>query len=914
MFLDERVDVSGIEIENVVAVRYECTQKGSGNKWPSMREFKVSTTPETGVEFTKEVIRTQDGWAPYQGEESNLIDENTQISIWYNVRQNGNPANTTIKGDYVGVKLSQPITLGIIDILQGKNGNDGDYFKNVKLQYSVNGTDWKDIPGVEPFKNTRHIQVDLSDKNIEAQYVRLENQENQESWIAFREFDVDARYVRLINKTDAKKTFDIQKLSLKTFEIYEKSLVADQTTFAIGEAASNPATNLFDGDRTTQVIYQGSQNQGAKFVYDLGQTIDLKTLKVVCRDSEIDFPHHAKISVSTDGQKWTDVMTIGNQDKENEGEASNEDNINDVLPLHETSYNAKMEENINQKARFIKFEITRTKVGSDKWVRFQEFEINGGEYMPTVNDPTFESDCLDTRNGKYAYMVDADLSTAFVPAKETGTLNYTVSDNNNVNVIKIIQGADAISNATVKARTLKNPDKWITLGTLAQTVNEFVLEKDTVLLDVKLEWKNVTPSITELVFAKTDTVNVDKAELKKLLDNKEDTSSWTTDSKQAYDAAIAAGQKVYDSEHASKGSVDSAVLAIKNAVADKELKGDMSKLQAALDKALKDSENYTARTWRVYSNAVSAIETAMENADNTSVADVEKLLADLEAAKSALVYNPSAMEECMLAVQAENDFINATDKSIYTEESWNNFVAAKEAVEQLIEKNKTTPVHPSEFKDALKALKDAKEGLTFVPVAPVSKEVLSGLIKTAEGLDAQLYTKDSYQALTEALNAAKAEFDRTDSTEESVKAAVDKLDAAIKALVTRANGEEVKAYINGIELKDASKYTEESYKVYKDAYQKLCGVLDRLDNVSQEEYLKLRNAFETAEANLVEKDAAKPEQPKPDKPQQDQKPDSDDKHEVHTGDTTESSLPMAWLLASVVAVGGILISKKKRVK
>ena len=914
MFLDERVDVSGIEIENVVAVRYECTQKGSGNKWPSMREFKVSTTPETGVEFTKEVIRTQDGWAPYQGEESNLIDENTQISIWYNVRQNGNPANTTIKGDYVGVKLSQPITLGKIDILQGKNGNDGDYFKNVKLQYSVNGTDWKDIPGVEPFKNTRHIQVDLSDKNIEAQYVRLENQENQESWIAFREFDVDARYVRLINKTDAKKTFDIQKLSLKTFEIYEKSLVADQTTFAIGEAASNPATNLFDGDRTTQVIYQGSQNQGAKFVYDLGQTIDLKTLKVVCRDSEIDFPHHAKISVSTDGQKWTDVMTIGNQDKENEGEASNEDNINDVLPLHETSYNAKMEENINQKARFIKFEITRTKVGSDKWVRFQEFEINGGEYMPTVNDPTFESDCLDTRNGKYAYMVDADLSTAFVPAKETGTLNYTVSDNNNVNVIKIIQGADAISNATVKARTLKNPDKWITLGTLAQTVNEFVLEKDTVLLDVKLEWKNVTPSITELVFAKTDTVNVDKAELKKLLDNKEDTSSWTTDSKQAYDAAIAAGQKVYDSEHASKGSVDSAVLAIKNAVADKELKGDMSKLQAALDKALKDSENYTARTWRVYSNAVSAIETAMENADNTSVADVEKLLADLEAAKSALVYNPSAMEECMLAVQAENDFINATDKSIYTEESWNNFVAAKEAVEQLIEKNKTTPVHPSEFKDALKALKDAKEGLTFVPVAPVSKEVLSGLIKTAEGLDAQLYTKDSYRALTEALNAAKAEFDRTDSTEESVKAAVDKLDAAIKALVTRANGEEVKAYINGIELKDASKYTEESYKVYKDAYQKLCGVLDRLDNVSQEEYLKLRNAFETAEANLVEKDAAKPEQPKPDKPQQDQKPDSDDKHEVHTGDTTESSLPMAWLLASVVAVGGILISKKKRVK
>ena len=75
----------------------------------------------------------------------------------------------------------------------------------------------------------------------------------------------------------------------------------------------------------------------------------------------------------------------------------------------------------------------------------------------------------------------------------------------------------------------------------------------------------MTPSITELVFAKIRYCECGQSRTEKmLLDNKEDTSSWTTDSKQAYDAAIAAGQKVYDSEHASKGSVDSAVLAIKN--------------------------------------------------------------------------------------------------------------------------------------------------------------------------------------------------------------------------------------------------------------------------------------------------------------------------------------------------------------
>ena len=161
-----------------------------------MREFKVSTTPEAGVEFTKEVIRTQEGWKVSQGEEKNLIDENKQTFVWYNVRQGGNPGDTTIKGDYVGVKLSHPITLGKIDILQGKDDSTGDYFKNVKLQYSKNGTDWMDIPGVEPFRETKHIQVDLSDKNIEAQYVRLENQAQQKNWISFREFDVDAKYLQ----------------------------------------------------------------------------------------------------------------------------------------------------------------------------------------------------------------------------------------------------------------------------------------------------------------------------------------------------------------------------------------------------------------------------------------------------------------------------------------------------------------------------------------------------------------------------------------------------------------------------------------------------------------------------------------------------------------------------------------------
>lgn len=982
----ERVDVSGIEVKDVVAVRYECSRVGGGGKWPSMREFRVATSPENGVEFTKEVIRTQAGWAVYQGAENNLIDDNAQTSVWYKVRQGGDPADATIKGDYVGVKLSQPITLGKIDILQGKSDSDEDYFKNVKLQYSTNGTEWKDVPGLEPFENTRRIKVDLSDKNIEAQYVRLENQATQKNWIAFREFDVDAkvfynakaytnvekykeyganvfadsavldpqqgielkkdeyiglkldrvheittvdtkvskeeglalevskngyewseykagenvdaRYVRLINKTDAKKTFDIEKFSLKTFEVYEKSLVEDETTFPIGEAASKPATNLFDGDRTTQVIYQASQTQGAKFVYDLGQTIDLDTLKIVCRDSEIDYPRHAKISVSTDGKAWEDVMTIGNQDGENKGEAANEDNINDVLPLHETSYNAKLEEGINKKARFIKFEITRTKAGNDKWVRFQEFEINGGAYMPTVNDPTFESDSLDTRNGKYAYMTDRDLATAFVPENKTGTLNYTVSDNNERNVVKIIQGADAISNATVKVRTWNAPDTWKTLGTLSQTVNEFVMAKDTVLLDVKLEWKDTDLSITELVLSSADVEvpeQVDKSALEALLNNREDTSNWTTESANAYNAAIEAGQKVFDSADADQTSVDNAVAAIQTTIDNKVLKDDVDKsdLTALIDyaKSQQSKEDYKY----VVSIVKERFEKALKEAEavNTKTdATQEEVDAAYDELLNMVQYLDFTGNSDSLKVLV--DAAKVLNEKLYTEASWKVLKDALAKAEDVLANGNALQEEIDAAKAALQSAMDNLEKIS------VDKSKLQNLVNDSKKYEDKLdeYTTATAEIFIGVLKNAKDILAKEDATQEEVDAAYTALQNAIFGLRLIPNKDKLEELIKEAEKTNFAMYTAESGEALKTALRQAKAVFADKD-ATEKEVAKAEQDLRTAMKGLQAKADA---------------PNKDEKSDVNSAKTGDSVPVMLWMTIAIVAAGGILISKKKKMK
>ena len=365
-----KVDVAGLEIENVTAVRYECSRVGGSGKWPSMREFKVDLQPGAADTFTKEVIRTTEGWTVYNnGNENNAIDGDEGTSVHYNVRQ-GDPTNgdSMIAGDYFGVKLSEKITLGKIKIVQGNNDTHADYMQNCDLEWSVDGQKWTKIA---TFENKRTIEIDVSDKDIQAQYVRIKNNATQKNWFAIREFDVDskvwfnskvytnvdaykeyranlldesaeieaknditlkkdqyiglkldriheikdiqknlenadkltletslnayewttydakkpgdARYIRLINKTNDDVKFNLKQFVVNTVEFKEKSLHSKSGNYTITDPEK-----AFDGNRATEAVYQTSQNEGVWFVYDLGQTIHFDKFKAVCEDSEHD--------------------------------------------------------------------------------------------------------------------------------------------------------------------------------------------------------------------------------------------------------------------------------------------------------------------------------------------------------------------------------------------------------------------------------------------------------------------------------------------------------------------------------------------------------------------------------------------------------------------------------------------------
>ena len=102
-------------------------------------------------------------------------------------------------------------------------------------------------------------------------------------------------------------------------------------------------------------------------------------------------------------------------------------------------------------------------------------------------------------------MFDGDLSTAYRPgSKEAGSITYTLSSDLDVKKMHIIQKGE-ISNARVSVLVDgENGKKWVQVGTLKKSLNEFYMPEGNVY-ELKIEWdENKIPTISEVIMLNDD--------------------------------------------------------------------------------------------------------------------------------------------------------------------------------------------------------------------------------------------------------------------------------------------------------------------------------------------------------------------------------------------------------------------------
>ncbi len=386
-------DVIDEDFEGIEARYIRITNMKEEHKWVKFSEIKVE--PCKSLPSTDHIYTNtnNDIKSVYES------DALTKLVAKENITLN--------EGEYIGIKLDRIKDLKGIDL-------DVSNMEGLTLQTSLNGMEWSNVTNKSTLEDARYIRI-IADKTI---------------------------------------TFDLNKLEVTSNEVYEPSLVSAYA----GTYGDNAAKLAFDGNLNTYAQFNAVPRKGNTIVYDLGQTIDVNNLKYLVLDTEKDHIRDAKIQLSLDGKEWTDAIVIGDGKKDEGGaDAKPQDNgythgslSNGKVPISHAYMDSGK---INVSARYLRVEFTADY--DHRWTVINEFLINDGEYIPTVNDPTFISDPIEIKGFSPLNIMDGDLTTFYKPNTKdgeikSGSLTYRLSENTDVKKINIVQSGSSISNAKIK--------------------------------------------------------------------------------------------------------------------------------------------------------------------------------------------------------------------------------------------------------------------------------------------------------------------------------------------------------------------------------------------------------------------------------------------------------------------------------
>ena len=695
------------------------------------------------------------------------VDTNITASLEEGSVSLSNGTVTLNKDEYIGVKLG--------DIKAIQNITTPALPENVVLETSMNEITWK------PYA--------ADAKNVDAAYIRIKNNGEEASQITLNDFKVTYKFV------GAKKV-DTD---------FEKAQDANDMRVA------GTVGNVFDGKLSTLGMINGKQEAGKHITFDLGQVIHFNSLRYYIVETQLNYLRNAKFEVSTDGENWTEVMTVG-KPTQNVHDNTVAKDMQGITLTHDDKnpgYMYKEATGLDVDGRYIR--IMPNETYNHRWVAINELQINGGEYISPEQSRQIVSEAIEEVGKLPSNMRDGSYGTTYKSSKKNSSFTWRVLDPTSIASVRLIQIGD-ISKADVTATYLDKSNvtkasEKVNLGKLNQVINEFVIPEGKMLETLTVTWKDVIPEIAEIETSSERGGEVNKETLKAELAKAED-DTWTADSKTAYTQAKETAQEIYDNENASQAMVDSAIKALESArtnaktKANEETVANMKKVLA--EKISNEETIYTKVTYSAYANVIGKLEKAMKTPDNLSQTDADELMKNVTEAQNNLVYSTRNRELAELETK-KYDLVEADP---YTKASYQALTAIKSEIDTLVATDKeaeidgTERVNPKEFIAKRNAFQNRMSNLVDI-------STLKAAIKQSESVDGTLYTKESYQSYVAAVEAGKQLLDA--GTKEQVVQALKLIEEKYNGLTT-SDKAALEQMIQAAKALKAESYTEDSYK------------------------------------------------------------------------------------------------------
>lgn len=666
----------------------------------------------------------------------------------------------------------------------------------------------------------------------------------------------DARYVRLINLTNAEVTFTLNNFIVTSNEVFTPRLY--DTTFGIEpswgvteDSRNNGAA--FDGNVDTTTEFGTLPQKGEYAIYDLGQVRLISKLEMFCQDTAKNYLRDAEILISNDLENWTKVITIGDG-IENKNDANVTCLNSDAGYKASSTYPNKVSVvgEINpESARYLK--IIATASNNNRAVVFNEIVINDGEYAPVSNDPTFEASVVEVKGFVPQNMFDGDLTTSYKPnTTEAGFIKYTLSDNLDVKKMNIIQKG-TLSNAKVMALVMIDGQKeWIQVGTLDKSLNEIYLPFENTF-ELKIEWNaNEVPTISEIVTLNDNIYLPELDALTKYVNSLNvDENLYTSSSYANYLAKLQQAKNIIDTASGDKEKVITAYRELQVAYSQLVTRGDtqlirdeMAKIEALV------ADDYTEATWSSLQKVVSDVKVQLEkDANDISVQEVAEMLEALQVAKSNLVTKVSVSKE-VLQNYIDTNELDTLDTSKYLTSTAKPFIDALKAAHDLISDDKATL---KQLEDALTALQETRSALVL-KATDDEVNALKGLIDSYVETD---YTASSWKDFAKVLADVNEALKGETSSEDIAKLTED-LEAAAKELVKRGDLTDINILLETAKALDENKFTADSYKKLSDVITKIEKALKDTSEMLQDEVDALQKELQDAIDALVVKPEVTP--------------------------------------------------------
>ena len=641
-----------------------------------------------------------------------------------------------------------------------------------------------------------YIGIKLNNiKEIEAistgtlpQGLELQMSQNAVVWTAYDPKEaVDARYIRVVNTTNANVEWSFTEFKVEYFVIGDYAVESD---FGVEDSSwdmryTDTVKNVFDGELSTYAVITGTQQIGKSIIFDLGRQVDIDTFRYYIVETEYDYPRSVvfEVAATKDAENWTEVLRVENPEFNNVWDSTTAKDMQGISLTHDNSnpgYMYAEATGVNTTARYIR--VRPTAAYGYRWLGFSEIMINGGGYVSMESDKDIISDAVEEPYQIPSNMLDGDFNTSYVSSAENSSFVYRLSEPVGVKSVRLIQVGN-VSNAEVTATLwdeTAEKTETVTLGTLNQTINEYVIPEEKLLFAVNVSWADVKPEISEIMtFKAGDDASAVKAEIQQELAKSVDSDAWTKDTKAAYDSAKAAAQDAVSNAYISKTSAENILKSLQAAAAAGVERYTSDALAAEVAAAVDNEDNaYSANTFRVYQGALTDAQAALAEADNLSKADGEAALAALQAAKANLTYSMVNNEKAQILVE-DMSLLNEAD---YTPEAWEAVQAAKSALEKALSADTSdNRLNPAEYTQLLADAQAAVEnkGTSVQP----DKTKLQTAVADAEKLDEKDYTEDSWKIFDAALKAAKDVLNDAAAAADDVADALTALTAAQEALV-----------------------------------------------------------------------------------------------------------------------------------